>query len=1237
MKTQKKNSIPRWHRILMIHLLWTNMALTQVAYGQVTVGTNAEEDQRIQSANAENLQQNQNNAEANANHDANAFANGQPNATKCRTQHDAAQDNYDMLVNFQSTYTSQGIDQLNSKINELGNNTASMERGESGLNDNPTSNLQVSLDQYNEYLRQLPPAQQRLNTAEANLNSAQARYSECNNGDGIYCSAQELQQRRTALQAAQTEFNSAQTNYNTINNGIRTYRSQAIARSTGAATGARADSARQEAVSHSQFGIDTNGNLTGSGTANYNLLTAMYNSTTDAARELASAMVEKVRNQELQAKYNADYRLYELAVDDFNPDDAQNILDSANTFSKKKYIISSMEVLAHTGAAAKDLYCVKKAVPRANAGESADSKAYYLFKAAAATYVSAEINDTNYHSGTAECRAYENFSEDDKDMQVRSVERAANLYDEVYEQLCLKINPTIPAQAEECNKFLTQIYGDYFKDGSGGYMRTREKALDILNLSLEAAYNELSDKMQKVSTAHANVKKGEAWVAKDIKTIAALTAILAIMYATNSACPGCCGCLSGRISIVLNILNFYTMIDLIKARRFLAEWQRRRDVARYHTHMACNLDTPSATEVADLCRGGGSDPSYTKNEICMNLRSGAVTKVRDAMSEKEDIRQFAIETNRQANEAVQKELERVNNLLPKEFVEQQQKTTYTPDPKLEVLALKKLAGTEKSYQATLSAYDWLRIKKGALSSLKYDDILPAPEFVEEELAKYGLELKKTIVKGARSIAEVMFPEARAAAEITENTTNKNKEISCAGSNQTGNNNTDLMACSVGVLKGSTSFSYFLVRRNLAWQNHSLDVTKSSDRVTTPIDFMSTTSGSLQDELDRKIPKVDQVGMAIPETRINSIMNLIKRIQDHMSLSKDALAILFNQRQEYITLLDRMKRRLNLGVEGLDDYKALPTRLRSATCMSMQNGEFSVDPNCSCRSTNSCSTFSYPTFDGPSAISSGSQMAFDMADASLSGNMEKANLAAGSLTQNAAKVRKRLGDALDLYNKNRQENGLPTLDDLVNQQIDAERESSYQAFASLSPALAKYENKQNDASTVFPKASGSYAHSLKEAAAKDNLAADSSKDSSKKSDVAVAYSSNSAAKASGAGSSAGLETTDNLMDFDFKADGENTIGDDFSNGLADQSAGADALYGEAGPDRDLRNLGGNGQGYDPNSTGNSYSDRGRGPASEKNGRSQINENTRVSIFKIISRRYEQSAFPHLMRKRASLAP
>jgi len=1222
MHENQKSIKGRMGKALITHLIWSSMFMTQISYGQTGSSVDVK-NQQIEQTNKANLENNVQVAKDNEQHDEDALADGKPNATKCRTIHDAADDNYNMLVNYQQTYMNQNLEGLNNTISSLQNSTNSMVQAEGGLNGDPVSSMTITLDQYNQYRAELPAAEQRRNVAEANLQSAQNSLAQCND-DTFSCSSSERSARQAAVTSAQVEYNKADEEYKKIYNGIRSYRNQAVANSNQSVNNAYGDTANQEANSHSQFGVTLDGQLTGSGNATYNQLTAMYNATTASAQQLAYATVEKVRNQEMQAQYNADYRLYELAVDDFPPDDSYKYLNSASTFNKKRMVLSSMEVLGQTGAAAKDLACVKHKT------SEGDSKAYYLFKAAAATYVSAEINDTKYHSNTTECRAYENFTEDDKDMQVRSVERAANIYDEIYEQLCLKINPVNATQAAECNKYLTEIYGDKFKDGTGNYMRTREKAIDILNLALDAAYTELKDKMQKVSTAHANVMKGEAWIKKDKQTIMTLTALLAVLYGVNSICPGCCGCVSPKISYVIAALDFYTAIDLVKAMKFTAEWKKKRDVARHYTHLVCNQDQGSASEISNLCKTQDGE-SYAKNEICMQVKSGVVPKVKDAFSEEDDIRAFADQTRQLAQEAVEKEKERVNSLLPADFVKKQQGTTFNVDPQLEKIVLKKVAASDSGYQASLSAYDWLRMKKGALSSLAYDDVLPPPEFIAEELEKVGIELKKTAIKGARSFAEVMFPEARAASDIVEDTTNKNKTISCSGSDQTGGK-TDLVACSVGVIKGSTSFSYFLVRRNRGWQNQALDVTRSSARVPSPINYMSTTSGSLQTEISA-LPVENQTGMVVPETRINTIMNLIKTIQEHMALSMLAMDELYLQRQEYITLLDRMKRKLALGVQGVDDYQTITPEKRALSCMKSSGGEFQIDPKCSCKADNSCSTFSYPTFDGPGAVSSGSQMAFDLADASLSGNMEKANLAAGSLTNNAARVKSRLGDTIDLFNKNRADAGLPPIDELINQQRDAERQISYDSYANLSPSLSKFEEKKSQATSGFASASGSYADSLLKGAA-----ADSSKD--KSGDVAANPNTLGATggivdiKGSGKVSASG-EPVDSMVDFDFKADGEDTIGNEFSGDLAGYAnGGIDPFSGGANGGyntSDLRSRsGGSGDSFFANNGG-------RNPASGANRRSQINENPKVSIFKIISRRYERSAYPVLLKRRAAAIP
>jgi hypothetical protein len=1176
-------------------------------------------------------QQNQELADANRLHDQNGD-------TSCRSAHDASIDNYERLVQFRETMLDQRLGDIAEVRNRISGMTTDLGQAETLYDSNGvavSSTTASGNHSYNEDSidgiagRGIASAEAGAsqgtvgNTADSNvtnvandaLTSAQRdrdqkaaivreRQTQVNEA----CSGSTYRNTSDACRSARTSLTQAQNAYRAADQHYRRTASSmtnegAANQSVSTRDQAQANDRAQEA-SHSISGATASGELSGPLYEANQRLIGLYNSSTAEAAELATAQVEHLRELELQSKFNSDYRLYEMAVDSFPVDELNGILNSGggvgdgSSFNPKLMAVSNLKVMSGAGAAAKDLRCTK------NPKSEVDAKSYYIFKAAAATYLSAEINDTQYHSDSSSCRAYENFTDDSRDMQVRAIERAANLQEETFEQLCLKINPTDATLRAKCDQYLTQILGDNYKEG-GQFLRTREVALEMFRSALLTAQSELQDKAQLVSTAHQNVEKGKAWVKKTQKQIITSLIISAIMKATGLAnkiqgticaamCPyGCCPAASGFFAVATKWMIQYgitiayyawLVMDLIKAKKFLAKWEKKLDHARHYSHLACNFG--------------------------------------DAAAEESGIRAFAEETRAQEASRIKTEKERLKNEFGVEANRPSGATGYIPDAQMQDRILAQIARAPSEQSALLASYDWLRMKKGASASLPYDAVLPPQQFVRDELAKFGFALRKNVAEGAKALLDIVIAPSMASCAAgstgpcndTVNVAIEAPPAAAANCSSTGSN--DLLGCSVGMLKGSNAFSFFLVSRNSAWQDQSLDVTQSSARLSSPVNYMATTDGILDTEVNA-LPEKDRTGFPLPDTRITTIQNMVNLLEHNLGLSDRALTEVGNHHDVYVQLVDDVRNRFDLDTTGVDTQVTVIPEAKRPMCVRMTGaGDYQSDPNCSCQGTNSCAQFRYPEIATASGVAdNSSNLAIDFANAITSGQVEKANVAAAGISQNAANVKRRISENFANFNKSRKDRGLPSMQNEANSQLASSGSNTYSAFEKNSPAIAAYEKRTGRG--LFADGDG-LGRASNGGAAGANGASDSQKN--KEGDGGAFALGNAGLAAANPGL---LSSFGNFMSGLGKGENDGLNG---NNGNYGTGANEDGSYnGLSGTD---------GSSFNGNEN-SGYSRQKRTPSSSNNDSAewnQIHANANTSLFKIISKRYEKSAFPVLLKRR-----
>ncbi|MDC1175318.1 hypothetical protein OAT67_07970, partial [Bacteriovoracaceae bacterium] len=962
--------------------------------------------------------------------------------TACRTRNSAAQQQYEDIIAFEQTYLDQNFAGIQDQMNNLDDQTRDMASTQAAVNGTAGENHMArekserlandradALAKYNQAkarrkeLLDPPDNSNRFNTQRGIIPSLSSQVSslasQCaaENGGCSQARRAELARLRSVLADRRSEYRIVRNaeieekrRLDRIDREIRSNEDN-ITNAGDAVSNQTALQADANAISGCNASEGTTCNLSGSQYQEYERLNQMVNATTESAARLARVQTEKANELALQLENKEDYRLFELALDDFDPNHSAEYITS-NGFSGHRMAMSNLEVMAYVGAATKNLRCT----PEVTGPDGADSRAYHIFRAASATFLMAQMNDTNLYSDTSQCRAYEDFTEDDRDTQFRTVQRAANLHTEVFENLCLRINPSDAALKERCDEYLKDVLGEEYIDKP----RTRESALAMFKDAWEVAMQEVTVKNKRINDAHANVMKGEAWIDEDTSIITTMVGLVAITTTLASIFDGligpccaafgsCCGMAVGGSykfhwlqGVYYGILTWYGY-DLIRARNFTAEWRRKLALAKKYTHLECNYAAAKGEQ--------DSNDAYIAR------------KAQEAREAVEKARQDVLDSIYKDNQTQETPPTGESN------------STGFFDQTINQAIKKQMASASNEKEALLLSYEWTRHQNGALSSLPYNTVAPKKDLVEYALSKKGFSLEKKALEMISHVGTELVTPAHATSDQ-------------------GTFNADMLP-SLGLATGSSSFSYFLAKRNKAWQDFAFDA-GTLDGVRIDMNALYVNANNLR--------PVEKTGFPVPETRVTTIQNMYELVLDNINQMDMGIAEAAAQMDAYIVLLNEMRQRMNLGDQGLDDTEVAGIDFTKGKCLKTDGGgQLTMDEDCDCKLTSSCAEFSYPQFDAfvPNANTANGAIGEDFATATAKGQAFSTSVTTQDADNNSIKLSKAIKDRQNELNKQAKANSTPPrdFDKEAADYLNASRKDTYNQYKKQSPALAEYESKK----------------------------------------------------------------------------------------------------------------------------------------------------------------------------------
>ena len=303
------------------------------------------------------------------------------------------------------------------------------------------------------------------------------------------------------------------------------------------------------------------------------------------AEKFAKLKVEQLQLAEIKNAHNSDYKLFEaLLSDKDNPE-------------SRKTLQSNLNLAAKTAAAAKNLSCRPIA--------EKDSKAYHLYRAASAVFLTALINDTTYYEESANCRATEKFTEDSHNKQINTLEKVTNLHENLFANLCLRTEPEEKDLQEKCRQHIKKIFGPNPK-----YLEmphTRDNALKMFKAAHKAALSELKNKWLLIKTANEQIKKGKERIKENQRKLLIVLALRAAAKALGinyDAKANACAARTPTCSTFAQlkaqafkwwkkvsdyyILEIYYLLQIMRWKAFVKKWQKKLSQAKKHTHLTCN-------------------------------------------------------------------------------------------------------------------------------------------------------------------------------------------------------------------------------------------------------------------------------------------------------------------------------------------------------------------------------------------------------------------------------------------------------------------------------------------------------------------------------------------------------------------------------------------------------------------------------------------------------------------------
>ena len=303
------------------------------------------------------------------------------------------------------------------------------------------------------------------------------------------------------------------------------------------------------------------------------------------AEAFAKIQSEQLQLTEIKNAHNSDYKLFEALLSDKHTPEARQTLES------------HLNLAARTAAAAKYLSCRPIA--------EHDSKSYHLYRAASAVFLTALINDTSYYQDSASCRATEEFTDDAHNKQINTLEKVANLHENLFANLCLRTEPAEKELQEKCRHHVQKIFGSHPQYLS--MPLTRDNALMMFKAAHQASLSELKNKWLLIKTANKQIKKGEKRVEEYQRKLAISIALkiaakaLKINFdAQANACAArtpTCSQFAYLKSQALKwlkkfndyyVLEIYYGVQILRWKMFVNKWKKKLSKAKRHTHLACN-------------------------------------------------------------------------------------------------------------------------------------------------------------------------------------------------------------------------------------------------------------------------------------------------------------------------------------------------------------------------------------------------------------------------------------------------------------------------------------------------------------------------------------------------------------------------------------------------------------------------------------------------------------------------
>ncbi|GEM_PF-5999677 len=477
--------------------------------------------------------------------------------------------------------------------------------------------------------------------------------------------------------------------------------------------------------------------------------------------------------------------------------------------------------------------------------------------------------------------------------------------------------------------------------------------------------------------------------------------------------------------------------------------------------------------------------------------------------------------------------------------------------------------------------EWIRNLQGANQSMSYDQRIPSKVEMIGILKTVGLYLKDSTENIGDKITNVMFPNVNAVG----------------------------LESGIGLHDEAGTFKQYLNMKVGAWRLQTYNASLKVDLRKNPVTiehlypnqpmmlgfrkYMAKNSPEVYGKL------IEQTGFALPETRAAYLKSVVDMLTQNIDFNTSGLASIQAINNKYAELL--AKARIAMDVDtGITDAD-VDVDTKPDVCVSGSgDGEMSLDEQCACKSANTCTSFKMPSFGSFSAgdLSTDSQFLIDGANSFANGNSALGKTSFGKMSDSSSaltEVSKKLASFK-----------------ITTPSNDQGSSSSSNNSAKNGATVSSQKNNGNSNSPQTLSSSSSFNNNEANGDADTEENNTANKNASSKSvNSATAQSKKVNAKS--------VAKKDNFSINDLDLDGLDN--DVVSEADVDLSA--------------LRNLNSRNKNNGNSSYGNSQNSSetyiGADGQVYKN-TDGINLNAKVSIFKILSKRYKMSAMPVLLNKK-----